>query len=152
MDITASKILESAPRRFRPEKASTVTSTFHFIISGDENFGYTINIADSKCVLSKELIGTPTCTIKTSAKTYIELETGKANPQMELMTGKVKVSNIGEMMQFAKCFRRFDESYIRSTVDGQQSTKPVSTVDRRPCLNLLFQIFLQALLLVLLFW
>lgn len=115
MDITASQILESAPRRFRPEKASNITSTFHFIISGDEDFGYTINIADGRCELIKELIGTPTCIISTKAKTYIELETGKANPQMVLMMGKVKVSNISEMMQFAKCFRKFDESYLLSS-------------------------------------
>jgi crotonobetainyl-CoA:carnitine CoA-transferase CaiB-like acyl-CoA transferase/putative sterol carrier protein len=131
MDITASRILESAPMRFRPEKASTVTSTFHFIISGDENFGYTITIVDSKCTLTKELTGTPTCTIKTTARTYIELETGKANPQMALMTGKIKVSNIGEMMQFAKCFRRFEEKYLRTTDDGQQTTNNALTVDRR---------------------
>ncbi|MCW3125033.1 MAG: Carnitine dehydratase, partial [Bacteroidetes bacterium] len=131
MDITASQILESAPRRFRPEKASNVTSTFHFIITGDENFGYTINIADGKCTLAKELIGTPSCTITTKAKTYIELETGKANPQMALMMGKVKISNIGEMMQFAKCFRRFDESYLVTTDDGPQTTENTHTIKTR---------------------
>ena len=126
MDITARQILASAPLRFRPEKASNVQCTFHFIITGDEDFGYTIAIADGKCTLTQELTGTPTCTIKTTAKTYVELETGKTNPQMALMLGKVKVSNIGEMMQFAKCFRKFDESYINQTTDNK------ATIKKRP--------------------
>ena len=29
-------------------------------------------------------------------------------PQMALMMGKVKISNIAAMMQFAKCFRKFE--------------------------------------------
>jgi putative sterol carrier protein len=123
MDITARQILASAPLRFRPEKASNVHCIFHFIITGDEDFGYTITIADGKCTLTQELTGTATCTIKTTARTYIELETGKTNPQMALMLGKVKVSNIGEMMQFAKCFRRFDESYINQTTNRKTSVK-----------------------------
>ena len=86
--------------------------SFHFIISGDENLELSLLINNDTCLLEEGLKGTSNCVIKTSAKTYIELETGKANPQMALMMGKIKVSNISEMMKFAKCFRRFDESIL----------------------------------------
>jgi alpha-methylacyl-CoA racemase len=107
---TAQQIIESIPYRFRPEKASGYEAVFQFDISGEEQLQYTVSITGGKCELTKGLSGTPTCTITTKAQVYVELETGKANPQMALMTGKVKISNIAAMMQFAKCFRRFDEA------------------------------------------
>lgn len=107
---TAKQILESIPQRFRPEKAQDYNTVFHFDISGNEPLQYTVTITDGACTLQYGLIGTADCVIKTSAETYADLETGKANPQMALMTGKVKVSNIAAMMQFSKCFRKFDES------------------------------------------
>ena len=126
MSITARQILASAPSRFRSEKAQNLNLTFHFIISGDENFELSLIIKDATCTLIEALQGTPSCVIKTSAKTYIDLETGKANPQMALMMGKVKVSNISEMMQFAKCFRKFDESILTKTQENETSTTHTS--------------------------
>lgn len=121
MTITARQILASAPARFRPEKSQNLTLTFHFIITGDENFELSLIIDNGKCTMTEGLQGSASCVIKTSAKTYVELETGKANPQMALMMGKVKVSNISEMMKFAKCFRRFDpEMLYRTDISAQQ--------------------------------
>lgn len=129
MPITARQILDSAPSRFRPEKANGLTCTFHFVISGAEDFGYTIAIENNTCQLDTTLTGTPTCVVRTDAATYIALETGQLNPQMALMSGQVQVSNLMEMMQFAKCFRKYDAS-ASSTVNGQQSTDSL-TVDSR---------------------
>jgi len=123
MTITARQILASAPVRFRPEKAQNIRSTFHFIITGDENFEVSLIINDGKCVLEEGLKNNPDCVVKTSAKTYVELETGKANPQMALMMGKIKVSNISEMMKFAKCFRRFDPQIL-----NEKSPKGVPSI------------------------
>lgn len=123
MKITAQQILESAPLRFRPEKAQTLNTIFHFDISGDENFQYTLTIKAGTCSLTKTFEGTANCLVKTSAKVYVDLETGKANPQMALMMGRVKVSNIAEMMQFAKCFRKFDEKYLQRTEVREQKSE-----------------------------
>lgn len=110
MSTTAKQILESIPQRFRPEKAQGYHTIFHFDIDGGEELQYTVIIKDGTCTTQQGLHGTADCTIKTSAETYVALETGKANPQMALMTGKVKVSNIAAMMQFSKVFRKWDES------------------------------------------
>ena len=122
MAITARQILASAPSRFRPEKGQGLHLTFHFIITGDENFELSLIVNDSSCTPYEGLKGTPTCVVKTSAKTYIELETGKANPQMALMTGTVKVSNLSEMMKFAKCFRRFDPQILNDKPSKTNNT------------------------------
>lgn len=127
MAITARQILASAPSRFRPEKAHNLHLVFHFIITGDENFELSVIVSDAACTFVEGLSGTPTCVVKTSAKTYIELETGKANPQMALMTGKVNVSNISEMMKFAKCFRKFDPQILDGNVSVSNYEQPIRT-------------------------
>jgi putative sterol carrier protein len=38
-------------------------------------------------------------------ETYLGIESGRVNPQVAFMMGKVKVSNIGELMRFVKAFR-----------------------------------------------
>ncbi len=115
--ITAQEIIESIPVRFRPEKAVGYNTVFQFDISGDETLQYTVVISNGTCTLQQGLQGTADCVIKTKAKVYVDLETGKANPQMALMMGKVKVSNLPAMMQFAKCFRRFSAEV--AGVEGQ---------------------------------
>lgn len=108
MQITAKTIIDSIPFRFRAEKAAGLNMNFQFDISGDESIQATVVINEGKCTLQSGFSGEPTCTVRTKASTYVDLETGKANPQMALMMGKVKISNIAAMMQFAKCFRKFD--------------------------------------------
>lgn len=134
MPITAKQILESIPHRFRPEKAVGFNTIFHFDITGEETLQYTVEIREQQCFLTRELKGNPSCTISAKASVYIDLETGKANPQMALMLGKVKVSNLAAMMQFAKCFRKFDinMNYAGATASGTTAnivfqTSPVKT-------------------------
>ncbi len=58
--------------------------------------------------MSEGFHGQPDCVVKSKADTYTQIELGHTNPQMALMMGKVKVSNLGKMLEFAKLFRRFD--------------------------------------------
>ncbi len=123
MNITAQQIIESIPLRFRAEKAENYTAVFQFDISGEETLQYTVNISNGKCDLQTGLHGTPDCTVKTRASVYVDLETGKANPQMALMMGKIKVSNLAAMMQFTKCFRKFTSLQSESSVVSIQNSK-----------------------------
>lgn len=127
--ITAQQILESIPQRFRPEKAEGYNTIFQFDISGEESLQYTVIIANGKCELEKGLNGNADCIIKAKALVYVDLETGKANPQMALMMGKVKVSNLAAMMQFAKCFRRFSAEGTRD--EGQVTGEIQNVVTRK---------------------
>lgn len=124
MNVTAKQILESIPYRFRTEKAVGYSALFHFDISGEEILQYTVEIKEGQCYLTSGLIGHADCIVKTKASVYVDLETGKANPQMALMLGKVKISNIAAMMQFAKCFRKFDASVnYRATVSDKEAER-----------------------------
>jgi crotonobetainyl-CoA:carnitine CoA-transferase CaiB-like acyl-CoA transferase/putative sterol carrier protein len=131
MNVTALQIIESIPSRFRAEKAQQYHTVFHFDISGEETLQYTVTISNGKCELKKGLEGIADCTIKTKASVYVDLETGKANPQMALMTGKVKVSNLSAMMQFSKCFRKFsfESSAVKTSLNNRKTkTGPLSGV------------------------
>lgn len=130
MSVTAKQIIESVPYRFRAEKAVGYTALFHFDISGDETLQYTIEIKHGQCFLSKGLAGRADCKIETKASMYVDLETGRANPQMALMLGKVKISNIAAMMQFAKCFRKFDPGINYQAEKPVVSAAPANFVKR----------------------
>ncbi len=114
MQVTAREILESVPLRFRSEKAQGVSINFHFSITGNENLQYTVSISGGKCVLQEGLHGTPDCVLQTSASVYINLETGVANPQSAFLNGEVRITDIAVMLQFAKCFRKFEVSAARN--------------------------------------
>jgi len=127
MGTTAKQILDSLPLRFRAEKAQGFNTVFHFDISGDETLQYTVIIKDGTCIIQQGFVGTPDCTVNTKAKTYVELETGKINPQMTLMTGKVKVSSLSAMIQFAKCFRKWTELPAEGTTSTPLMARPAKT-------------------------
>lgn len=108
-EISIHDILNSLPHRIVAEKAGDYQATFHFEFKEDkEVIPYTVRIAAGKCEVQEGLVGEAVCTVKTKAKTYVDLTLGKGNPQMAVMTGKVKVSNIPEMLKFAPLFSKFD--------------------------------------------
>jgi alpha-methylacyl-CoA racemase len=103
-DRTLNDIFESIPSRFRPEKADGYDAVFHFDFG---NVQYAVTLSSGRCTVRDGLAGVPTCTVKTEAQTYVQLEMGELSPQTALLTGAVKVSDISEMMRFAKCFRKY---------------------------------------------
>ncbi|MCB0275671.1 MAG: acyl-CoA dehydrogenase family protein [Calditrichaeota bacterium] len=98
------EIFQGLPTRFRPEQAGNYSTVFHFRIRGSEGGEYTVNIKNGQCRVAKGLIGEPLCVVETSSKTYMDIELGYTNPQVAFMMGKVRVSSVPEMMQFAKVF------------------------------------------------
>ncbi len=108
MTISATDILQSIPQRFRAEKAEGFNAIVHIDLSGANAVAYTIEVAQGKCLLQEGLHGKASCIVQCNTADYVALETGELNPQLALMNGKVNVSNIAEMLQFGKCFRRFD--------------------------------------------
>lgn len=107
MQITAKQIIKSIPERFKAEKAKSYNTIVNFEIKGDDGGKFHVVINQGECKIFENLSAKPNCSLKTNTKNYILLETGKLNPQMALLTGKLKVSNINEMLKFTKCFCRY---------------------------------------------
>lgn len=130
---TARQILLSIPSRFRPEKALNYHTLFHFDITGEHGGQFTVHIKDGQCKLSEGLHGEASCVVWATDEVYVALETGRMNPHMALMLGKIKVSNMAEMIQFVRCFRRYDRSSQVEEPNAQRSgASAVPTSRQRP--------------------
>jgi hypothetical protein len=104
--IVAKEIVKSLSDRFRPEKAADYNTTIHYDISGENGGKYTVKIANGACQVEEGLQGEAKCIINVADKMYEALETGKADPQSAFMNGDIKVSDVGEMMNFSKVFKK----------------------------------------------
>lgn len=103
----AREIVLSLQDRFRPEKLEEGFETvFHFDIEGKNGGQFTAVVENGGFKISEGLQGEPKCTVKTSDSVYEEIELGKRSPEMAVMMGKIKISNLNEMLKFTKLFRR----------------------------------------------
>lgn len=103
---TAIEIIKSLESRFLKEKSPDFEIIYHFQLEGDRGGDFTVTVNNIACNVSTGLSGEPKCIIKAKASDYEDLELGRSNPQMALMMGKVKVSNIGSMLKFIDMFEK----------------------------------------------
>jgi putative sterol carrier protein len=105
VSATVAELITSLPARFRAERAADWSATFHFRLRGDRHPEWTVNVGEGHCRVSEGLHGAPDCVVRMKAETYIGIETGIVNPQVAFMTGRVKVSDLAQMMRYIKSFR-----------------------------------------------
>lgn len=123
--MTIHNIFQSLPARFKSEKAGNYQTVFHFHFSNE--IFYTVNIQNATCEVLEGLHENPLCTIKTDKQTYIDIETGKRNPQEVIMSGDLKIDNLMEMLNFSKLFRKLEIPQTENqTLKGTSSRKPAS--------------------------
>ncbi|MEN6320962.1 MAG: acyl-CoA dehydrogenase family protein [Syntrophaceae bacterium] len=104
---TAAAILKSLPKRFLADKAGDWETVFHFDISGPEGGQFTVKIMKGQCIVEEGLKNDAKCTVTVSDTIYRDVELGITKPEVAFMTGKIRVSDLAEMMQFTKLFQRF---------------------------------------------
>lgn len=100
--IDAKEFLFSLPEKANPDALEGLSTNFHFDVEGSGQ--YTVQLTDGKLEVSEGLSGDPSCTVKTSAESFSKLVSRDLNPMMAMMTGKLKISNPGEMLKYAKLF------------------------------------------------
>ncbi|MGE0637765.1 MAG: acyl-CoA dehydrogenase family protein [Bacteroidia bacterium] len=105
----ASEIIKSLPERFKADKAQGVNTRFHFEIEGETGGHFTAIVVDGVCTVEEGLNGEAKCVVRAKATDYEDVELGRTNPQMAVMMGKIKISNLGEMMGFVNYFKRLTE-------------------------------------------
>jgi len=104
---TAKEIVYSLPKRLRLDKVDDdAIHRFHLLLDGPSGGNFTVTLKDKKVVVLDGLVDEPTCEIRAKATDYEDLELGRGNPQMMFMMGKIKVSNLGEVMKFVTYFSR----------------------------------------------
>jgi alkylation response protein AidB-like acyl-CoA dehydrogenase/putative sterol carrier protein len=105
-NMTAKEILLSLPTRLKTDKAAGIDTTFHFNVNGPNGGEFTVWVRETVCEVKEGLHGEAKCIVTTVDTVYEDVELGRTNPQMAVMMGKIKITNIGEMMKFAGLFNR----------------------------------------------
>lgn len=100
--IDVKQFLFDLPQKANPDALEGLSTLFHFDVSGAGQF--TVKLDNGKLEVSEGLSGEPSCKVSTSAESFSKLISGDLNPMMAMMTGKLKISNPGEMLKYAKMF------------------------------------------------
>lgn len=102
--MNTGEFLKGLPAKVNPAAITGLETVFHFDIDGPQGGQYTIEVKNGQVLVTDGLHGEPKCTIRASDENFINLATGQLNPMMAILTGKVKISNQGEMLRYAKIF------------------------------------------------
>ncbi len=102
--MTAKELVMALPSQVNPAALADATTCFHFEISGEGGGNVTITAQDGVCTASEGLNGEAKCVIKCADELLVGIMNKTQNPQMAVFTGKLKISNLGEMMKYAKMF------------------------------------------------
>ncbi len=98
--MSAKEYLQNTASRLTPSEVEGVATTLHFDFGGGAD--YSIIVADGKAEFKDGFVGTAECVVKADADDFVKIATGDMNPMMAMMMGKLKLSNPGAMMKYAK--------------------------------------------------
>lgn len=92
-----------------PEKVNSAAieghnTRFHFEIEGEGGGEFTVAIDEGDISAAEGLEGEPSCKVKAKSEHLMAVLKGDMNPMTAVFTGKLKISNPGEMMKYAKIF------------------------------------------------
>ena len=102
--MNAREFVSSLPSRVAPEAIEGMETVFQFDISGEQGIQATVALKDGKVDYQEGLHGQAKCVVSATDENLKKVLKGELNPMMAVMTGKIKISNTGEMMKYAKIF------------------------------------------------
>ena len=103
--MSVAEIFSNMAGNFNAEKAGDLNASVVFDLAGDGGGAWTVTIADGKCDVQEGAADSPTATIKMAASDYEAMTSGKLNPMMAFMSGKIKVDgDLNTVMKFQTLF------------------------------------------------
>lgn len=102
--MTAKEIMLDLPNRFKSDESADQNGVFHFQLSGENGGDFTVNVTNGTCTVSEGLSGEPDCVISAESTDFEDAELGRVNKQMQVMMGKIRISNLGAMLKFMGMF------------------------------------------------
>jgi len=102
---TVKDTFDQMPSRFRANRAAGTNATIQYDISGDGGGTWNAVIKDGTCSVSTGPAASPSLTLQVGAQDWIDMSTGKQNPQMLFMSGKLKLKgDMGLAMKLGSMF------------------------------------------------
>lgn len=94
------------PSRFNKEAAKGLNATYQFDLSGDNGGKWHIIINNDTCTIKEGAAASPNITISMAAQDYVDMTTGKLNPQMAFMSGKLRIAgDMGLALRMGNLFQ-----------------------------------------------
>ena len=104
---TVKDLFDRMAASFHPEVAAGLDLVYQFDITGDGGGQWYAVVKDGKCEVIAGRHASPSATITSKAKDYLDIANGKANEMMAFALGKLRVSgNIPAAMKLNKLFKR----------------------------------------------
>lgn len=102
---TMAQIFSEMPKRFDASKAGDMNASVLFDLSGDDGGKWAVQIADGKCDVVEGGVESPTASVMMDASDYAAMTSGKLNPMMAFMSGKIKVDgDLNAVMKVQQLF------------------------------------------------
>lgn len=98
------EIFENLPKGFDAEAGTGWKANIHFKIKGAGN--WTLKVHDGVCETKPGLEGDSTCIVESDSKTITGIFTGTIKGEQAFMEGKIKATNIADMMRFGQVFQK----------------------------------------------
>jgi NAD(P)-dependent dehydrogenase (short-subunit alcohol dehydrogenase family)/acyl dehydratase/putative sterol carrier protein len=121
-DDLVTDVFAHIPSGFNVGKVPGWKTTIHWQVKGGTD--QTIVVDGDKCSVSKGLVGTPTCTVKTDKDTLVAMFQGKLDPAKAFMGGKAQADNMGDLMKLGQAF---DFKKIAASYEAKATGKPAPT-------------------------
>src|SRR5437879_10913608 len=87
----------------KPETSKAVTSVYEFNITGDNGGVWTVDLTKEPGTVQAGSTGTAKCTVTCASADFMNIVSGKMNPQMAFMSGKLKIKgDMGLAMKLQK--------------------------------------------------
>jgi putative sterol carrier protein len=102
--MTAKEFLLGLPGKVTHQALEGLNTKFHFDLQGEGGGQFTLAVAEGNMSAVEGLEGEPACVVKATAEDFSRLLTGELNPMMAILSGRIKISNQGEMLKMAKLF------------------------------------------------
>lgn len=88
----AQEVFDMMPTRFNAAAAAGVNATYQFDLTGDGGGTWQVAVGDGACKVEQgNPNDKPNITITMACGDYLDMITGKLNPQMAFMGGKLKI-------------------------------------------------------------
>ena len=75
-----------------PSKAKSINAIYQFNVSGDEGGNWFVDLKSDPAEVKEGTNDAAQCTITVGDSDLVDIVTGKLNPQMAFMSGKIKIA------------------------------------------------------------
>ena len=104
--LTSEQVLKDLPNHFQAAAAKGIKTVYQLDVTGEGGGQWYVEVDDGTCKVEPGVHPNPKVTLTLNAKDHVDLFTGKLNPQMAYMTGRLKLKgDMGMALKFGQLFK-----------------------------------------------